>query len=452
MRSPRSALIKWLTPGLRVKRWLILLFVGITILAIGVAQFIVALYRAKDFPVPLYSIMRHLPAWARVVILGGIGIAAVVIALYELNHSILAAVMLRRRESLIDIMVAHSRRQRGMKLVAIGGGTGLPSVLRGMKAVTGNITAIVTVADDGGSSGKLRRELGVLPPGDLRSNIAALANDEDLITQLFQYRFANGGLEGHSFGNLFLTALADITGSMDQAVIETGRVLAIEGRVLPATLHNVTLVAEVKRPGDTSSRRVSGESQIPESGGKIERVFLQPDKVRAYPEAVRAILSADLIVIGPGSLFTSILPNLLVGGITEALRASDAYKVYACNVATQDGETSGFTVADHVAALEAHVGRGLFDAVLVNNSYPSKNAGENTHYVLPTPEGHAIYQRYRVYLADLTDAERPWRHDPGKLAQALLEMVREATQEAPFRGNTLEDDDFGDAQYRDKPG
>jgi uncharacterized cofD-like protein len=451
MRSPRNAIIKWLTPGLRIKRWLIVLFAGITVLAVGFAQFIVALYRANDFPVPLYFITLHLPVWARVVVLAGVGIGAIVIALCELNHSILAPLMVPRHESLIDMVYAHSRRQRGLKVVAIGGGTGLPSVLRGMKAVTGNIAAIVTVADDGGSSGKLRRELGVLPPGDLRSNIAALANDEDLMTQLFQYRFADGGLEGHSFGNLFLTALADITGSMDRAVVETGRVLAIEGRVLPATLHNVTLVAEVRIPGETSARRVAGESQIPESGGKIERVFLHPDQVSAYPEAVRAILSADLVVIGPGSLFTSILPNLLVGGIAEALRASDSYKVYVCNVATQDGETDGFTVADHVAALEAHIGRGLFDAVLVNNSYPSKNAGEKTHYVLPTPESHAIYQRYRVHMADLTDLGRPWRHDPGKLARALLALYHEATQVAPSHGSNGVGVTQAQVQYRDKP-
>jgi uncharacterized cofD-like protein len=452
MRSPRNVIIKWLTPGLRIKRWVILLFFGITMLAVGFAQFLVALYRANDLPTPLYSVALHLPVWARVLALAGIGMGTIVIAVYELNHSILAPLMVRRRESLIDMVYTHSRRQRGLKVVAIGGGTGLPSVLRGMKAFTDNITAVVTVADDGGSSGRLRRELGVLPPGDLRSNIAALADDEDLMTQLFQYRFANGGLEGHSFGNLFLSALADITGSMDQAVVETGRVLAIEGRVLPATLHNVTLMAEVKMPGEARLRQVFGESQIPESGGKIERVFLQPDQVRAYPEAVRAILSADLVVIGPGSLFTSILPNLLVVGIAEALRASDAYKIYVCNVATQHGETGGFTVADHVAALEAHIGRGLFDSVLVNNSYPSKNAGEKTHYVLPTPESHVIHQRYRVHMADLTDAERPWRHDPGKLAQALLALYHGATQAAPSHGSTAVVVNHAQARYRDKPG
>jgi uncharacterized cofD-like protein len=431
MKHSRHAIIKWLTPGLQIKRWLALLMFGITVLAVGFAQVIVTLYRTSDWPAPLYVItLRFLPVWARVLAAGTLGLGAIVIALYELNRSILAPLALRKRESWFDIMYAHSRRQRGLKVVAIGGGTGLPSVLRGLKVYTSNLTAVVTVADDGGSSGKLRRELGILPPGDLRNNITALANDEDLMAQLLQYRFANGGLEGHSFGNLFLTALTDITGSMDKAVVETGRVLAIEGRVLPATLQNITLVAEVQVPGEKRPRRVSGESQIPEAGGKIERVFLHPDHAPAYPEAIREILSADLIVIGPGSLFTSILPGLLVNGIIEAIRASGAYKVYVCNVATQQGETDGFTVADHITALERHIGQGVFHTVLANSSYPSKNKGEHTHYVLPSPENDPVHQRYQVYWADLADVERPWRHDSTKLAQALLAAYHEATETA----------------------
>ncbi|MBN1681601.1 MAG: YvcK family protein [Anaerolineae bacterium] len=438
MRHTRHALIKWLTPGLHIKRWLVLLMLGIAILAVGFAQVIVALYRSSELPPLLHTVtLRFLPLGARIGVSAVIGLGVILLALYKLNKSILGPLALQRRESLIDTVYAHHRRQRGLKVVALGGGTGLPSVLRGLKAYTNHITAIVTVADDGGSSGRLRRELGVLPPGDLRSNIAALADDEDLMTQLFQYRFANGGLEGHSFGNLFLTALADITGSMDRAVIETGHVLAVQGRVLPSTLHdNVTLMAEVRIPGETQLRRVSGESQIPESGGKIERVFLQPDQVRAYPEAMRAILNADLIAIGPGSLFTSILPNLLVNGITEALRASHACKVYVCNVATQPGETDDFSVADHVFALENHIGRGVFDSVLGNNSFPSKNAGENTHYVRPITESHPIHQRYAVHWADLSDEERPWRHDANKLAGALLAIFNKTRQAVPSQLDT----------------
>jgi len=422
MRRTRRAALKWLTPGLRVKRWLLLLMAGITVLAIGFAQVVVLLYRTTDLPGVLQVLMLHfIPPWGRVIISAALGLGAIAVALYQLNRSVLAPIITANPRSLVDVVYDHNLRQRGLKVVAIGGGTGLPSVLRGMKAYTRNITAIVTVADDGGSSGKLRRELGVLPPGDLRNNIAALANDESLITQLFQYRFTEGKLEGHSFGNLFLTALADISGGMDRAVAETGRGLAIQGQVLPATLQgNVVLGAEIHVPGETRLRRVNGESQIAQVGGTIERVFLQPDDVRAYPGAVHAILNADLIVIGPGSLYTSLLPNLLVRGITEAIRASRAYVVYVCNVATQRGETDHYSVADHVLALETHVGQNVFDAILTNNSFPSRNAGENTHYVKPSPETHAIFRRYRVHSSDLTDAARPWRHDPKKLAQALL--------------------------------
>lgn len=437
MKRQRHTLKKWLTPGLRLKRWLALLVLGLTLISLGLAQVIVTLARSSDLPPLLDLLTLHfLPPWARVVVAFAAGGAAIAFAFYGLNRSIMAPFALRRHESLIDVMVAHSRRQRGLKVVAIGGGTGLPSVLRGLKHYTGNITAIVTAADDGGSSGRLRRELGVLPPGDLRSNIAALANDEALMTHLFQYRFAYGGLGGHNFGNLFLTAMADITGSMDRALAETAQVLAVEGRVLPSTLQDdVVLMAEVRRPGETRLRRVSGESQIPEAGGKIERVFLHPDQVRAYPEALRAILDADLIVIGPGSLYTSILPNLLVPGIVEAIRASGAYRVYICNVATQDGETDGYSVADHVRALEAHVGSNVFRAVLANNRYPTKNAGENTHYV--QPDVASIAERYDVLWADLTDAEQPWRHDPQKLAQALLGAYERATTSLPGQQPSL---------------
>lgn len=322
-----------------------------------------------------------------------------------------------------------NNHQKGLKLVALGGGTGLPAVLRGFRSLTSNITAIVTVADDGGSSGKLRRELGVLPPGDLRSNIAALADDEDLMTKLFQYRFSDGGLEGHSFGNLFLTALASITGSMERALLETGRVLAIRGRVLPSTVQDITLNAEVRKPDGKGLTRVIGESQITLAGGIIERVSITPENVRAYPESIRAILSAELIVIGPGSLFTSILPNLLISSIPDAIRANKtAIRVYVCNIATQKGETDNFTVADHVLALERHIGRDVFDVVLANNAYPTQNAGVNTRYVAPVPDDHPIRQRYALYEADLTEPLTPWRHSPTRLSQVLMEIAAQRQQ------------------------
>ncbi len=321
-----------------------------------------------------------------------------------------------------DMPYRHRPRQHGPRIVAIGGGTGLSTLLRGLKAHTSNITAIVTVADDGGSSGRLRRELGVLPPGDLRQCLAALADDEALMTQLFQYRFTEGeGLEGHSFGNLFIAAMAAITGSFEKGILESGRILAIQGRILPATLQDVTLCAELREERETQRlNRVAGESRIPKATGTIERVFLQPDHVRAYPMAVRTLLAADLIAIGPGSLYTSILPNLLIPDITQAIRASRAVKVYVCNIATQRGETDGYTVHDHVAAISRHVGPGLVTAVLVNNnlSLPLP-AQAHIQYVRP---GTALNGGLRLVAADLVDPARPWRHDSAKLAQALMEL------------------------------
>jgi uncharacterized cofD-like protein len=246
------------------------------------------------------------------------------------------------------------------------------------------------------------------------------------MTHLFQYRFNTGGdLGGHAFGNLFIGALAGVTGSIESALIETERVLNIQGRVLPATLEDVNLVASVRLDSSTRTVTLHGESSITKAGGHIEEIRLNPAAVQAYPESVQTIQEADLIVIGPGSLFTSILPNLLVTGIADALRATNAYKIYVCNVATQPGETEGFTVADHVLALERHVGRGVFQMVLANNAYPTLNAGGNTHYVQAVPEHNEILQRYEVRYTDLTDSEQPWRHDPQKLAKSLLKISDE---------------------------
>jgi uncharacterized cofD-like protein len=308
------------------------------------------------------------------------------------------------------------------KVVAIGGGIGLSTLLRGLKAHTPSVTAIITVADDGGSSGRLRRQLGVLPPGDFRNCIAALADDEALITQLFQYRFGQGNeLDGHSFGNLFITALAAVTGSFERAILEAGRVLAIRGRILPSTLEDVTLVADLREGYNSAAAagltRIQGESAIPKAGFPIERVFLRPDRAHAYPEAVRALLEADLIVAGPGSLFTSILPNLLVQDIRRAVEYSPALKLYVCNVATQAGETDGFDVGQHVDALQRHVGQGLFPNVLANNTQvenPDYPAVEMVALRYPPDEG------YRVIEADLVDRSVPWRHDSSKLAGQVM--------------------------------
>lgn len=414
-----NRLIKWLTLGIGIKRWLVLLTLGAMIVAIGISSIFLL---SINIHIAGLSTLAELIISFSFIILGCLGIAT---SSLKITRRLLEPFRGSQQGKVIDNLYAHSRRQRGMKVVAIGGGTGLPSVLRGLKGVTSNITAVVTVADDGGSSGRLRRELGVLPPGDLRNNIAALADDENLMTRLFQYRFNAGDLGGHAFGNLFISALAGVTGSIESALVETGRVLNIQGQVLPATLDDVNLAALVQLPNQNRSIMVHGESSITDANGTIEEIMLDPANVAAYSGSVKAILEADVVVIGPGSLFTSILPNLLVKGIQEALRATNAYSIYVCNVATQPGETDDFSVADHVMALEKHVGRGIFQVVLANNVYPAENAGSNTRYVTPAPENHDIFQRYHIRYTDLTDSERPWRHDPAKLARSIIKIRNE---------------------------
>lgn len=264
-------------------------------------------------------------------------------------------------------MKEYRKSARGPKICAIGGGHGLSNMLRGLKNYTENLSAIVTVADDGGSSGMLRQDLGMPPPGDIRNCLEALANTEPLMSELMHYRFTDGSLAGQSFGNLFIAALNGISPSFDAAVRRMSEVLAITGRVLPVTTADVQLEAEFE-----NGSSVIGESKIfyckKREDCRIKKVRLLPQHPQALPEAIEAIETADMIVLGPGSLYTSIIPNLLVEGIVDAIRRSRALKVYVCNVMTQEGETEGCTAADHIAALFQHSAPGLFDLCLVNSS------------------------------------------------------------------------------------
>lgn len=417
--------LRWLAPGLKVKRWLLVTLAGTTLIGVGLAILILDVYRTTPetwwLPLLSWASLRFIARPLRALIFGGLGLALIITGIVKLNRTLLTP-FVPPGQPVVDALTQHRRRERGPRIVAVGGGTGLSTLLRGIKNYTHNITAIVTVADDGGSSGRIRRTLGILPPGDIRNCLAALSNDEALLSQLFQYRFANGqgDLEGHSFGNLFISALAEITGSFEEAVAESGRVLAVHGRVLPSTLHDVRLSADIRLPHQVSEVRVEGESQIPETTGKIQRVWLEPNAPPAFPQAVRAILNADLIVIGPGSLYTSLLPNLLVPDLAEAIRSSRALKVYVCNVATQPGETEGYNCADHVRALAMHTGGRLFDLVLVNQEQTSP-APRGVQWVAASgemPSGVALHR------ADLVDAERPTRHDAAKLARTLLDLLQ----------------------------
>lgn len=413
----------WLQPGMNIKRWFLVILAGITLLAVGVAMFLLDIYRTAPetwwLPFLSYAALRFLPRPLRVLIFGSLGVGLVAWGIWALNRSILAP-FLRPGSQVLDELLEYRRRERGPKVVAIGGGHGLSTVLRGLKAHTSRLTAVVSVADDGGSSGRLRDSLGIPPPGDLRNCLAALSDDEAMLTQLFQYRFNSDveGLEGHSFGNLFISALSEITGSFESAIAESGRVLGVRGRVLPATLHNVRLVADVTMPATNENIRVYGESRIPQLGGRIQRIWLEPPDASAYPPVIQAILQADLIVVGPGSLYTSVLPNLLVNDIVAAIKASPALKVFVCNMVTQPGETDTYACYDHVQAVESHVGDELFDVVLCNNRYdlPLKDAVE---WVRADARSRSDN---RVVLMDLTNPAHPGRHDAERLAQAIMQI------------------------------
>ena len=416
-----------LIPGVGLKRWLVLIFLGITLLAFGLAVIVLDFYRNAPetwwFPALATASLRWLPRPLRVVIFGGIGLSLLLVGLFELNRALIKP-FIRPGKSVVNTLLLHHQRERGPKIVAVGGGHGLSTLLRGLKGFTNNLTAVVTVADDGGSSGILRKELGILPPGDIRNCLAALSDDEEMLGQLFQYRFAeNSGFQGHSFGNLFISVLAELTGSFEQAVAESGRVLAVHGQVLPSTLHDVTLQADVILPDTIHEVRVHGESKIPESTGLIRRVWLEPNNPPAFPKVIQAILQAEIIVIGPGSLFTSILPNLLVPDLSEAVRASRALKIYVCNIATQHGETDGFQCADHIRVIENHIGSQMFDVILCNNNYQGE-LPKGVDWVKIETE---LMDNYPVSVEDLVDLQYPYRHDGQKLSRIILELFQEKT-------------------------
>jgi len=365
MRMPEEA--RWLIPGLQVKRWFALIFLGAVLMTLGVLILI-------DIK-PIFYITEFIRKVAMNISTEWIAFAVVMFgaAIFfegwqKTNLSILDGL---DNQTLLEALYRRRKLNRGPKIVAVGGGTGLAMLLKGIKKITNNITAVVTVGDDGGSSGRLREEMGMLPPDDIRNCITALVDDEDLVTELFQYRFKSGeGLEGHSFGNLFLTALCSITGDMVRAVKESSNVLSIRGRVLPSTLDDMKLVAEME-----DGRIIKGESNIPEARGKVKRLYTDPQNCKALGDVISAIKEADLIILGPGSLYTSVIPNLLINEISHEIAKSKAKKIYVCNIMTQPGETDGYSVTDHVNALMQHAGSDrIMDAVLVNDYLPKNLA------------------------------------------------------------------------------
>lgn len=427
-----SRWFKWLAPGLLVKRWLLLSASGVLLTSLGVAIW------AKLTPIfylltltsqALENIATIIPSYVS----GPLAIICGFILIFwgqtRTVRSITEVLKPEGNKELVDVLMAHRRLLRGPKIVVVGGGTGLSTLLRGLKLYSANITAIVTVADDGGSSGRLRQEFGVLPPGDIRNCLAALADQEKLLTELFQYRFSAGnGLIGHSFGNLFLTAMTEITGDLERAIAASSQVLAVRGRVLPATLSDVRLWAEL-----ADGRRIEGESNITEAYGKIVNIGCIPENPPALPAALKAIDEADYIVIGPGSLYTSIIPNLLVPEIADAIAKATVPRIYVCNIMTQPGETLGYSVSDHIRTIDEACGKQLFDAVLVHRRVPSaqaliKYAQVNCHPVFLDREavlklGRRIVMANMMYEDEHTNLVR---HDPERLARVLLRWYSRA--------------------------
>lgn len=311
--------------------------------------------------------------------------------------------------------------KRNVKIVGIGGGTGLSTLLEGLKHWTKDITAIVTVTDDGGSSGRLRKDFNILPPGDIRNCIVSLAEPNSLISELFQYRFkGKSGLSGHSFGNLFITAMTELTGSFTKGILEASHILAIKGKVLPSTLENVVLGAKF-----TDGAQVLGQTKIVAYSNPIEKVFLVPDNPPAYTGVLKTCKEADIIILGPGSLFSSIIPNLLVKGVAQSIKKSKARKIYICNIMTQPGETDNYTVADHLFAVEKYLGCNI-DYLIINSgkiaeNMVKKHVRKNSFVVVD--DSNKLIDRSRIIREDIVSNKDHVRHDPEKISRVIFESL-----------------------------
>jgi uncharacterized cofD-like protein len=416
---------RWFYPGLGVKRWLVIELLGIALAVNGIARWFTAEgseWHVNELVDSVFSDLGIPLGWLPY-LFGGIGIVMIFLGIALPIRSIVVAVAPAAKDHIVDALLDR-RLRGGYKVVAIGGGTGLSTLLRGLKRSTTNLTAVVTVTDDGGSSGRLQKELGILPPGDIRNCLVALADDEALVTDLFQYRFREGeGLTGHSFGNLFLAAMSEVTGNFDSAIKESSRVLNIKGRVLPSTLDTVRLCAKL-----ADGRVVRGETNISHSRETVAKLYLEPSGSQPLREVLEAIADADAIVLGPGSLYTSVLPNFLVDGIAAAVARSPALKVYICNVMTQPGETDDFTAAAHVRALLLQAGQRVCDTVIVNDEPPRRlleaYAEEGQTPVVPDRTALAALG-VRVVGGNVISETETVRHDPIRLADVILKLIDE---------------------------
>ena len=411
MRAKYKGFFKWLSPGIGIKRWLGLAIFGVALIIIGSV-----LLRNEDYWVT--NILDVILVFLGIIILG--------LSASRVFRSLMAVFVPSSRNSeIVDLLYQKKQLGRGPKIVTVGGGTGLSVLLSGLKEFTANNTAVVTVTDDGGSSGRLRQEFDILPPGDIRNCLVALADAPTLMRDLFQFRFdTNSELSGHSFGNLFITVMTRLTGDFEKAIKETSKVLALKGQVVPSTLDNVVLSAQHKDGSITK-----GEKNIPKAGLPIAKIILNPATPAAAPDAIRAIEEAEIIVLGPGSLYTSIIPNLLIKDITDAIVASGAIKVYVCNIMTQPGETDGFRVSDHIKVLVAHSHPKVFDYCIVNTGEIApailKRYAQENSYLVVNDTRNIENMGYRVLENDSVITDGVIRHDPLNLAKIIVGLVEE---------------------------
>lgn len=412
MRRKVKGMFKWLYPGIGIKRWIGLSAFGVILLILGTGYL-----RTEE-----YWAIQILDA---IIVISGIII--LILGIKRMMRSFIAAFMPASKDSeLVDILYQKKHLGRGPKIVTIGGGTGLSVLLTGLKEYTSNISAVVTVADDGGSSGRLRQQFDILPPGDIRNCLVALADAPTLMQDLFQFRFdKNSEFSGHSFGNLFITVMTRLTGDFEKAVKETSKVLALRGQVVPSTLNNVVLVAQHK-DGSTTV----GEDKIPKAQRPINKVYLEPAQSQATPDAIKAIEEAQMIIMGPGSLYTSIIPNLLIKEITEVIASSGAIKVCVCNVMTQPGETDGYSASDHIKALIAHSHPRILDYCIVNTGEIPQGVlqryAQQNSYIVINDRKKIENMGYRVIEDDFGIVEKDViRHDPVKLAKIILGLMEE---------------------------
>lgn len=416
---------RWLYPGMRLKRWFFLIGLSLVVLVVGFSGLMSQHLTGVHYrPHPVVEIEDHLKRLKFVDFLFMIlALWGLVLGIRRLIFSVLTVYAPAREKEFINMVYQRTRLKRGPRIVAVGGGTGLPNVLSSLKHYTSNLTAVVTVADDGGSSGRLRKEFRTPPPGDIRNCIVALSDQETLLNDLFQYRFkGHGDLKGHSFGNLFITVMRELTGDFGRAVEESSRVLSTRGTVMPVTFETMTLQARLK-----NGKILMGESAVGKSKSPIDEVMLKERKIKPNKEVLKAILEADAIVLGPGSLFTSVIPNLLIPQVAETIALSRAIKVYVCNVMTQPGETDYYTVSDHVKAILKHTGPNFI------------------HYVIANKEKvpHKLLQRYEAFgqepvvvdekaieelgvqlvKSNLLHQEDFVRHSPEKLGKAIVRLL-----------------------------